>query len=147
MYFVWYYNVIQNPIFIELYALSRLILIVPIPPSNWWIFKGDGANPYPFLLAQSDVIIVTSDSISMVAEAASRTLPTLVYDLGIKDQKFQHFLQTIMAQYFATPFQADASSYDQVNAPLYELDAVANELRHLLAMKKVNPFFCHDEKL
>ena len=46
-----------------------------------YIWDGTGENPYLGLLALADVIIVTSDSISMVSEACSTGKPVYIYEL------------------------------------------------------------------
>lgn len=44
-------------------------------------FQAGADNPYPALLALSDAVIVTSDSASMIADAAAFAQPLLVYEL------------------------------------------------------------------
>lgn len=44
-------------------------------------FQSGGDNPYPALLALSDVAIVTSDSASMIADVAAFEQPLLIYEL------------------------------------------------------------------
>lgn len=38
-----------------------------------WLSEVDGQNPYLFLLASSDVLLVTADSINMVSEACAKS--------------------------------------------------------------------------
>jgi mitochondrial fission protein ELM1 len=44
-------------------------------------WRADADNPYLALLAEADTVVVTSDSISMAADAASFGKPVLIYEL------------------------------------------------------------------
>jgi len=46
-----------------------------------YIWEDTGENPYLGLLALADVIIVTSDSVSMISEACSTGKPVYIYEL------------------------------------------------------------------
>jgi len=50
-------------------------------PHFFFEFQADGENPYQALLALSDAAIVTSDSASMIADAAAFERPILIYEL------------------------------------------------------------------
>jgi hypothetical protein len=47
-----------------------------------FLWDGQGDNPYRAILALSDRLIVTSDSVSMISEALSAPHPVEVFDLG-----------------------------------------------------------------
>ena len=59
--------------------------------SNLWL--GDGKNPYVFALKYSSKFIVTSDSSSMISEAAISGKPIYVYNLPFKriSKRFEKF--------------------------------------------------------
>jgi mitochondrial fission protein ELM1 len=53
---------------------------VPMYVHEWR--RGNGENPYPALLALADRFIVTGDSMSMLAEAASTQKPLQIFEFG-----------------------------------------------------------------
>jgi mitochondrial fission protein ELM1 len=59
------------------------------------IWDGTGENPYFAYLAVADALIVTSDSVSMVSEAAATGKPVHVIDLPGGDAKFARFHNTM----------------------------------------------------
>src|SRR5262249_25031614 len=62
--------------------------IADIPHFLW---DGEGENPYFGLLALADFIVVTSDSVNMVSEAAATGKPVYVADLPGGSEKFARF--------------------------------------------------------
>ncbi|MFV3127755.1 mitochondrial fission ELM1 family protein [Niveispirillum sp. KHB5.9] len=56
-----------------------------------FIWDGMGPNPYFAMLALADTLIVTSDSVAMVSEAASTGKPVHVIDLPGNAPKFERF--------------------------------------------------------
>jgi len=54
-------------------------------PHDCYRFGTGGNNPYAGLLALADVFVVTGESMSMLAEAASTNKPLLIFDMGDGD--------------------------------------------------------------
>src|SRR4051794_12693204 len=55
------------------------------------VWNGTGENPYFAYLAVADALIVTSDSVSMISEAAATGKPVHIVDLPGGDAKFARF--------------------------------------------------------
>lgn len=79
------------------YNLIRLIM----KDKAHYIWDLKDPNPYLSFLAAADKFIVTSDSISMMSELCSTGKPTYIYDVGIKKEKFQMFIKTLIMQGYA----------------------------------------------
>ena len=54
-------------------------------PHSYHRWGDSGPNPYQGLLDQADAFIVTGESMSMLAEAAARSRPLLIFDIGDGD--------------------------------------------------------------
>jgi mitochondrial fission protein ELM1 len=61
-----------------------------------YIWDGSGENPYLGLLALADVIIVTSDSISMVSEACSTGKPVYIFELSHAGKRHKQFCESLI---------------------------------------------------
>jgi mitochondrial fission protein ELM1 len=97
-----------------------------------WLWDGTGENPYFDLLAASDALLVTADSISMVSEAAALGRPVYLARLPGKPGKYGAFLDRVVARGSARWFEGTLDGYAQVKldfAPA--IDAVRAELKRL----------------
>jgi mitochondrial fission protein ELM1 len=65
----------------------------------------EGENPYRAILALSDRLIVTSDSVSMVSEALCAPCPVEVFDLGFP--RHADFIQRLVDQRLIRRFDGD----------------------------------------
>lgn len=92
-------------------------------PHILWDFKKP--NPYNGFLGHANVLVVTSDSISMMSEACGVGVPVFVEDLGISHKKFQAFLGDIFRRGIAQPLRDENTCilYPQVT-PLREMERV-----------------------
>lgn len=95
-----------------------------------FIWDGTGPNPYFGMLALADALIVTSDSVAMVSEAASTGKPVHVIDLPGNAPKFQRFHDMLRADGITRAFagQLDAWTY----VPLDDTAHLAGRVRVLL---------------
>jgi hypothetical protein len=59
------------------------------------MWDGDGPNPYLGLLALSDRLVVTSDSVSMISEALATPRPVDVFDLDA-GRRHRAFLERLI---------------------------------------------------
>ena len=110
-----------------LQALKQVL----VPVGGWvWDFAGD--NPYLGMLACADAIIVTSDSVSMISEAAATSVPVLVARLPGRSRRLALFLQTMRDAGRVRDFGGRAE-YWQTQA-LDDTPAVAQEMLHRLGM-------------
>lgn len=68
------------------------------------IWDGHGENPYFAMLAMADYILVTSDSVSMITEAASTGKPVLTMALEGGSKKFDAFHGMMQGEGITQPF-------------------------------------------
>lgn len=91
----------------------------------------DSSNPYFAILAASDYLLVTSDSVSMVTEACATGKPVYVADLPGGTRRFRRFHQDMRDEGATRPFAGtlDAPwSYEPVN----DTQKVAAAVRSLM---------------
>lgn len=74
-------------------------------------YYGTGPNPYQAMLWAADVLVVTSDSVSMMSEGCSSGKPVYVMEVPGTRQKFQSFIQSLYAQGFARPFDSSLAVF------------------------------------
>ncbi len=72
-------------------------------PSVMW--NGEGENPYFGYLGSADAIVVTSDSVNMVGEAAGTGKPVHVIELEGGSPKWERFLGALYESGAARPFK------------------------------------------
>ena len=87
-------------------------------------------NPYLGILATADVIVVTSDSRSMISEACATGKPVYVFDVGERNKKFRRFHRALMDDGITRPFSGTIEwwAYDPPN----ETEKVAARVRNRL---------------
>ena len=93
-------------------------------PSVMW--NGEGENPYFGYLGAADVILVTSDSVNMVGEAAGTGKPVYVIELEGGSPKWERFLGAVYAHGAARPFAGEIDSWAYL--PLNATDEIASAL-------------------
>jgi len=89
------------------------------------IWDLNGENPYRAILASSDRLVVTSDSVSMVSEALATPHPVEVLDLGFA--RHTGFIQDLVDRGLARRFEGDLITpitTGPVNATLEAAEAV-----------------------
>jgi mitochondrial fission protein ELM1 len=112
-------------------AVTSLIREAVAPLGGWvWDFTGD--NPYFGMLALADMIIVTQDSVSMISEAASTTVPVMIAMLPGKSRRQALFLQTMMDEGRVRPFDGRFSPWPV--SPLNDTPEAAAEMRQRLGL-------------
>lgn len=90
-----------------------------------------GANPYVSYLGLADHIIVSADSISMVAEACSTGKPVHIMRCPKMPRKFKHFHKALEKNGSTKPFKGTLEKWDVV--PLRETQRVAQEVHQRLS--------------
>ena len=96
-----------------------------------FLWDGEGDNPYFGILALSDRLVVTGDSVSMVSEAAASGRPVAVFDLG-GGARHQRFLGNLLERGLVS--RLDGSPWPQapegpVNATPFAAEAVLRLLQ------------------
>ena len=74
-----------------------------LPRENCFIATNDQPNPYPGVLAMADAVIVTSDSVNMVSEAASTGKPVLIAYWQAETKRIAKFHHTMQAGKHTAP--------------------------------------------
>lgn len=98
-----------------------------------FLWDGSGPNPYFGMLALADALIVTSDSVAMVSEAASTGTPVHVIDLPGNAPKFTRFHDALQADGITRPFQGHLESWTY--QPLDDTARLAARVRERLALR------------
>jgi len=92
-----------------------------------YIWDGEGENPYLGLLSLADVILVTSDSISMVSEACSTGKPVYIYELPNGGKRHRQFCQGMVESGHARFYAGDIEIWK--NTALDETGRAADFVR------------------
>ncbi len=95
-----------------------------------FLWDGTGPNPYFGMLALADALIVTSDSVAMVSEAASTGKPVHVIDLPGNAPKFQRFHDMLRADGITRPFTGRLDHWTY--APMDDTAQLAARVQTLL---------------
>jgi hypothetical protein len=94
-----------------------------------FLWDGRGDNPYRAILAMSDRLIVTSDSVSMLSEALSAPHPVEVFDLGFA--RHEGFIQHLADLDLIRRFTGEATP-PVTRGPVNATQIAAAALRQLL---------------
>src|SRR5258706_838956 len=95
-----------------------------------FIWDGGGENPYFGLLALADFIVVTSDSVNMVSEAAATGKPVYVADLPGGSEKFDSFHRFFREEGVTRPFERTLEAYSY--PPVDDMALVAERIASLI---------------
>lgn len=99
-------------------------------PGLRWFGDADGPNPYPGILAWSDRLVVSPDSVNLLSEACATHAPVYVHMPKPVRGRHGEFLHDLIARARIRPMKF--SPGDWPVTPLRELPRVAAEVRHLL---------------
>ncbi len=80
------------------------ILTDILPEGSYFLWDGEGDNPYHAMLGLAEHIIVTSDSVNMVGEACLPGVPVQVFSLNGKSKKFDRFHKALQQRDYVRPF-------------------------------------------
>ncbi|WP_421782582.1 mitochondrial fission ELM1 family protein [Kiloniella litopenaei] len=88
-----------------------------------FVWDGHAPNPYFGFLGSADAIVVTSDSVNMVTEAASTGRPVFTVDLKGGSKKFDRFHRKLRDDGIIRPFTGKLDSWSY--PPLCESQRIA----------------------
>jgi len=108
-------------------AHSKLIAEA-VPEASFW--DGTGDNPYFGMLACSEALIVTDDSVNMASEAAATGKPLAIYPLLRESGKIARFHERLIGGGYAQWF--DEAIPSKQTDPLDETTRAAREVAALL---------------
>ena len=101
------------------------------------LYLGEGENPYFDYLALADILVVTSDSVNMLCEAAATGKPVYMLVLPGGTPKFQRFYDAMLESGRVRVFEGALESFHYV--PLRETQRAAKILREMLVERGVIP--------
>jgi uncharacterized protein len=108
----------------------RLAVLDLIAQNGGFIWDGQGENPYLALLAGSDGVVVTADSVNMVGEAVATGRPVLLFEPTRSrwrpNRRHAHFIAALKRTGAVREFQGRLESYSY-NA-LDSTPAIANAI-------------------
>ncbi|GBR07080.1 hypothetical protein AA21952_2231 [Acetobacter oeni LMG 21952] len=90
------------------------------------IWTGGTDNPYAGLIACSDFLVVTTDSVSMISEAVAGRAPVYVYRLPGKSRRIGLFLKTLEAAGRIRMFEGEPEAWPVM--PLDDTPLMAREV-------------------
>lgn len=94
------------------------------PKITFW--DGQAPNPYFAYLAKADAILVTSDSASMISEAATTGKPVYKFDLEGQSPKFNRFYRKLESMDILRNFEGKLEQWDY--SPLADAQLVADAI-------------------
>lgn len=101
------------------------------------LYLGEGPNPYFDYLALADLLVVTSDSVNMVSEAAATGKPVYLLALPGGTPKFNRFYEALIDSGRVRVFEGALESFHYV--PLRETERVAGLLKEILGERGLIP--------
>jgi mitochondrial fission protein ELM1 len=108
--------------------IAEAMLREALPQAGYFRpWREEGDNPYFGLLALSDRIVVTGDSMSMCSEACANGGPVFIFaPPSLKDPKFRALHTQLYERGYAKPLGSDAGMWR--HAPLNSARMVADEI-------------------
>lgn len=98
-----------------------------------FVWDGEGENPYFAMLALADHVVVTEDSVNMVAEAAATGAPVHVAAVEGRQARKARFYADLAEQGVARPFTGDFPTWTYT--PLDETARLAAEVLRRMAAR------------
>ena len=81
--------------------------------NDFYLYSGIGHNPYPDILKSADYIIVTSDSVNMISEAATLNIPLFIAHLKKEKGKIKTFLENLENLCIVKKFNNELFDYNK----------------------------------
>ena len=94
-------------------AIKMINLMLKKYKINSYLYSGIGHNPYPDILKSADYIIVTSDSVNMISEAATLNIPLFVAYLKKEKGKIKAFLENLENLCIVKKFNNELFNYNK----------------------------------
>ena len=113
-------------------AVTRA-LETAVAPLGGWVWDLQGENPYLGMLACADAIIVTTDSVSMISEAAATAVPVMIAALPGRSRRIELFVRTMLQAGRVRHYGGRLEQWQ--TQPLDDTPAVAQEMRRRLGMR------------
>lgn len=106
---------------------NEKIIKTQLNAATSYIWDGKTPNPYFGMLAWADFIIVTSDSVSMMSDAATTGKPVYVIPLKGGSKRLNRALDVMLNKGLVRYFKGDLETYTYT--PLADARMIADEIR------------------
>lgn len=113
---------------------SRKILESSFSGTRHFLWNNAGPNPYFALLAWADYIIVTSDSVSMLSEAATTGKPVYMVPLAGGSARLDKFHRNLKDKGIVREFSGKLEPW--AYEPLRDAQKIAEEIRKSLSQRE-----------
>jgi mitochondrial fission protein ELM1 len=94
-----------------------------------YLWEGVDPNPYFGMIALSDFLIVTCDSVNMATEAAASGKPLYIYHFDESPPKFIEFHQSLRDKGISRRFEGTLENWHY--EPLLEINRIADRIREI----------------
>jgi len=96
------------------------------------VYKGDGENPFRGIMAYSDIIIVTPETISMLTEACSTKAKVLIFDrTGVKSNRIKKFSNELIEKGLITDIDSFLKNSD-INSNINNSSFIEDEIQKVV---------------
>jgi mitochondrial fission protein ELM1 len=100
------------------------------------LWDGSGENPYAGILAVSDRLIVTGESVSMISEALATGRPVHILPLAGSGRRHERFLDNLYQRQLADPINGSALNWEWAGGGATDATPLAAaEVKHRLRAK------------
>lgn len=113
--------------------IDRFKSFAATEPSYIRFWDGQGDNPYFGMLALSDALVVTEDSVSMISEAVASGKPVATVALEGTSKRHQAFIRNLIELHAVTRFDGSFPAESNIRLPNYTALA-AQTIRDQLAL-------------
>lgn len=103
-----------------------------LTPLGAFVWDGVGENPYFGLLACADLILVTTDSVSMISEAAATSVPVMIISLPGRSKRISLFIQSMRQENRVKLFHGRLESWN--TAPLDDTEDIVFKAKKILGL-------------
>jgi len=110
----------------------RSALHQSLDPLGAFVWDMQGENPYFGMLAHADLIICTTDSVSMVSEAVATSAPVLIADQPGRSRRIGIFIEGLIQDNRVRRYVGGVDFWPV--APLDDTAEAATEVRHRLGL-------------
>jgi mitochondrial fission protein ELM1 len=105
---------------------NRKILQNSLRGDHIYFWDGQGSNPYFGILAWADYVLITSDSVSMISEAATTGKPVYILELDGGNKRLNLFHKHLKDKGITKTFDGKLSSWTY--KPLNDSEVIAQEI-------------------
>jgi mitochondrial fission protein ELM1 len=102
---------------------------------QFWVWSGEGENPFVGILALAKLLVVTADSVSMVSEALATTAAVEIFQVPV-GRRHAQFISRLFADGLVAPFTGDVRQI-RPRVPFNTTETAAAAVRRLLELNRM----------